>query len=308
MKELSKIALGCDSRTFHDGGDITPLMDICLREGVNVFDTARGYGHSERVLGEYIRAHGNREDYYVISKGCLPLPFSRLNVRALKKDLETSLKTLDIGYIDMYLLHRDDHRADLEGILKVLNEYRLAGKIRGYGGSNWKKERVEKANEIAKANGYEPFTGVSDNFSLVPWKKDPWGGGDGCVCVSGDEAMLSYLKEQGIPNFAYSPLGRGFLTGRVKSMDPSSFHVLVASAKRAYLSEANLARLARIEEIARRLNLSVSDLAIAYICNHPTKTIPVIGTTSPVRLEQNIGASKIVLDEETMKELMAIAK
>lgn len=120
--------------------------------------------------------------------------------------------------------------------------------------------------------------------------------------------MLSYLKEQGIPNFAYSPLGRGFLTGRVKSMDPSSFHVLVASAKRAYLSEANLARLARIEEIAKRLNLSVSDLAIAYICNHPTKTIPVVGTTSPVRLEQNIGASKIVLDEETMKELMAIAK
>ena len=307
MSTIPPIALGCDGQLFKKGNDVSSIMDRCLKLGVYYYDTARGYGDSERVLGEYVRSHGNRDAYYIISKGCLPLPFSRLNVSALRKDLEKSLQTLDSGYIDLYLLHRDDRRCDLKGILTVLHEYQQAGKIRSYGVSNWTAARIEEANRIALENGFDPIAAVSDNFTLVPWEKDPWGGGDGCVSLTGKQEDLNYLAEHSIPNFSYSPLGRGFLTGRVKSNDPKTFSNLDAACKRAYLSDANLARLARIEEIARSLGISVPELTIAYIAHFPVRTIPVFATGSPERLTQNVRAASIEIPKEIMDELMRLS-
>ena len=306
--KLSKIALGCDSRLFHKGEDIAPIMDECRKYGVNIFDSARGYGQSERVLGEYIRGHGNREDYFVITKGCLPLPFSRLNPRALVSDLNKSLATLDVGYIDCYLLHRDSLRANLDEILEILHSYQSEGKIRHYGVSNWRLDRVKTFNALALSKGYDPIYCVSNAYSLVPWYKDPWGGGEGCVCSTGNQEEADYYSSNGTMFMAYSPLARGFLTGKVKSSDPKSFEVLDHASKKAYLCPENLARLARIEEIARSLHTDVSTLTIAYLCQSKMHIVPSFGTTSLKRIKTNLDAAEFPLPEETMLELEQLIK
>ena len=302
----SPIALGCSSSTFSKGGDVTALLDACFASGVNVFDTARGYGHSEEVLSHYLKDKP-RDSYYLVSKGCLPYPFSRLKPRCLKKDLEKSLLTLDVDYIDCYLLHRDDKRADLVTIFSMLNEAKKEGKIRSYGVSNWTAKRIQEANEICKSRGFAPIEAVSNNFTLLPWARDPWGGGDGCVSLTGNEAELAYLKEHNIPLYAYSPLARGFLTGRVKSKDPETYKNADAASRRAYLSDANLARLSRIEEIAASLSLSVADLTLAYLCHLDVEVVPVIGTLSPKRIVSNMEAAQKELPSEVMVELRKLS-
>ncbi|MBR1846227.1 MAG: aldo/keto reductase [Bacilli bacterium] len=305
--EKSPIALGCSSRDFKEGKDVTALLDACFECGVNVFDTARGYGRSEEVLGEYLRKKP-RNSYYLISKGCLPLPFSRLKPHCLKSDLATSLKTLDVGYIDLYLLHRDDHKANLEEIFSILEEARKQGKIRAYGVSNWTSKRVAEANALCKKKGYAPITAISNNFTVLPWVHDPWGGGDGCVSITGKEDELTYLRENNIAIYAYSPLGRGFLTGRVKSTDPESIASADKASRRAYLSDANLARLRRIEEIATSLSISVPDLVLSYLCHQKEEVIPVIGTLSPKRIKDNLIAAQRSLPQEVYDELRLLAR
>ena len=302
MSINQRIALGCDSKLFKHGGDITPIMDKCNELGLYIFDTARLYGKSEKVLGEYIRNHGPREKYFVISKGCHPYLWSRLNPRCLVKDLETSLKTLDIGYIDLYLLHRDDKRADLKAIIKILDKYQKAGKIKSYGVSNWTKDRMIEFNRTAKELGCEPISGVSNNFTLIPWVQDPWGGGDGCVSITSKKEEIDFMIENDLPLYSYSPLGRGFLSGRGKA-NINIGNYLDNASKRAYLSIDNLNRLAKIERIAAKLDLSVPQLTLAYLANHKMNVIPVVATTSVERLMENFASVQIKLDNDIMHDL-----
>ena len=307
-KKLSKVALGCDIAPFHRGDDIVPFLDECRKQGINVFDSARGYGKSEQVLGEYIRNHGDREDYFVISKGCFPYVFAPVNAKILKRDLEESLKTLDIGYIDLYLIHHHSKNADAESVLELLHSYQQQGKIRHYGLSNWELPFVQEFNEIAKRKGYDPAYCVSNSFSLIPWHKKPWGELGGHVCTSGNQKEIDYYSSTNTMFLAYSPMARGFLSGRVKADDPKSFSWLSLSAKRANLCPKNIERLRRIEKIAERLNISVPSLAIAYITHCKLHAIPSVGTTNPKRLAGIMEASRLELDEKTMAELEAIIK
>ncbi len=293
------IAIGGDGRLFKHGEDVSPLLDKANELGLNIIDTARKYGESEKVVGEYIRIHGPREKYFVISKGCHPNIRSRLNPRALTKDLEISLKTLDIGYIDLYFLHRDDFKADLEAILDVLHKYQVEGKIRKYGVSNWTHDRIEAFNDIARRKGYDLCAAVSNNFTLVPWVHDPWGGGEGCVSITGKQEEIDYMVAHNLPLYDYSPLGRGFLTGRdLSTLDESS--------KWAYCSEENLARLAKIKAIADKLGLDIPTLTLAYLANHEMNVIPVVSASSPARIQKNYQSVQIKLPKEIMDELKAL--
>ncbi|MCR4562290.1 MAG: aldo/keto reductase [Bacilli bacterium] len=304
---MIKFALGCDGPLFKEGKDVTSIMDAAIGNGVTIFDSARHYGESERVIGEYVRSHGKREDYFIISKGCHPEPNNRLNPIELRKDIEDSLRILNAGYIDLYFLHRDQFDADLSEILMVLNEYVAAGKIRAYGLSNWTLKRIKEFNNVARGLGCKECEAISNNFTLIPWENDPWGGGEGCVSFSSDKEAYEYLKETGIPLYSYSPLARGFLSGKIRSGDPETFEFLDSGAKRAYLSKKNLAKLDEIEAVAKRLNLTIPQLTLAYLSNLDINLIPAVSTSSPKRLVENILALSIKLVPEVMEELKRIA-
>lgn len=297
-KELSPIALGCDSLPFKKDKGAEEVLEGMISLGINCFDTARGYARSEEAIGKFLRSGKvKREDVFVISKGCLPRLFSRLKKRCLVADLDTSLKTLGT-YIDLYLLHRDDQRADLVSIFSVLNQYRKEGKILRYGVSNWRKERIEEAMRICREHGFAPIEAVSNNFTPTVWEKDPWGGGDGCVSVSGNPEEIQFYRNTKMPLFSYSPLGRGFLTGRVKSGEKETYSVLDRSAKRAYLSKRNLETLKRIEEVAKKRSSTVAETSLAYIVSSGMAVYPVIGSTNPKRMKQNLDALKRPLSAE----------
>ncbi|GEM_PF-6046690 len=298
--QVSPIALGCDSKPFKHGLDCTVLLDEMFKLGINLFDTARGYEHSEEVLGRWIKLRNNRDKVFVYTKGCLPLPFSRMNPKALRHDIEKSLKALDT-YIDCYLFHRDDKNCDLKEMLSIVNEYVAAGKIKSYGVSNWTRDRVRLANEICKENGWAPIAMVSNNMTAIKWVKDPWGGGDGCVSISRDEREIAYYQRHQTPFMAYSPLARGFLTGKVRSDYSSTWNEIDSASKRAYFSKENLKVLSKIESVARKNNSTVADISLRYLVSKGINMFPVIGTISPERMKSNLEAIKKPLSEADVK-------
>ena len=124
--------------------DVRKLYDAVFEGGVNTFDTAHGYGRgkSEKTLGAWIKERGNREDVVILDKGAHPYDGQvRVTPEFITSDLTESLESLQTDYVDLYILHRDDETKPVEPIVDVLNEHHKAGRIRAFGGSNWRYER-----------------------------------------------------------------------------------------------------------------------------------------------------------------------
>lgn len=295
---LSKVVLGCDSLPFRNGEDVSPLIDGCLSLGINVFDSAHKYGASERMLGSYFSSHHNRDKVIIISKACHSTPDgkSTLNPEILRSSIEESLSYL--GYIDIFFLHRDDVSMNLEEMLSILNEYKERGKIKIYGGSNWTSNRIEEANQLAKKHNWAPFMVSSPHYSLANWEHDPWGGVVSLTGVSQRKERDYYLENQ-MPLFTYSPLARGYLSGRIhfSNYDEEKL-ILKKDALWAYDSIDNKARLRRCELLASQKQTDVPSIALAYLFSSPLNLFPIIGTTNVERMKHNIEASEIKLTKE----------
>lgn len=305
-KPTAPISIGCDSKPFKFGEDVSPILDAAVDLGATILDTARGYRHSEEAIGQWLRKTGKRDEVYIVSKGCLPLPFPRVNEKALRHDLEKSLETLGTSYIDLYLLHRDQRKADMRHIFSILEEYRKEGKIKAFGVSNWTMDRVDEVNAICKENGFGQIKDISNNVSLLPWVKDPFGGGDGCVSFAGDAHSLERAAKGNFTIYAYSPLGRGILTGRVNPDDKESIKKLDGHAKKASLSPENLAKLEDLLRLSSSLNISLPTLAIAYLTHLDAHIVPVIGIGKVERLKKNLEAARMDLGKETMEKISKI--
>ena len=161
----------------------------------------------------------------------------RVTPENLKHDIEQSFERLGTDYIDIYLMHRDDPKVEPGPMVEILNEYHKAGRIGAFGGSNWTHQRIAEANQYAGEHGLIPFTVSSPNFGLCDQIGDPWGGGPGCVTISGPsnaEARAWYRDNQ-IPVLAYSSLGRGMFAGIVKSDDICLLYTSESVCKRCFL-------------------------------------------------------------------------
>jgi aryl-alcohol dehydrogenase-like predicted oxidoreductase len=294
----SKVVLGCDSLPFRQGEDVSSLIDGCLALGVNVFDSAHKYGGSEKALGTYFASHHNRDKVIIISKACHPTPEgkSTLNPETLRLQIEESLSYL--GYIDIFFLHRDDPSMDLEAMLMILNEYKEKGKIKIYGGSNWTSSRIEEANQLARKHNWAPFMVSSPHYSLANWEHDPWGG---VVSLTGKEQEKErhyYLTNQ-MPLFTYSPLARGFLSGRIHYASyEQDKAILKKDALSSYDYLDNKERLHRVELLAQSKNTDVPSIALAYLFASPLNLFPIIGTTNVLRMKHDIEAMKIKLTKD----------
>lgn len=303
-KPVSKIVFGCANADMTAGKRVTKLLDAAYKAGINTFDTAENYGKSEIVLGKWIKRRKLREQVVIITKGCHPHGGPRVTAEALKEDLEQSLKRLKTDYIDIYMLHRDDPQADVGAIVEVLNAYHKAGKIRAFGASNWTHERIAEANRYANAHGLVPFTVTSPNFGLARQVHEPW---TGCVSLSGpeNEEARKWYEEQKIAVFAYSCLGRGLFSGKVKTDDlENTGKFLDNAAVRGYWSDDNLERLARAEALAKKKGCSVAQLTLAWIMQQKLEAFPIVTISDVKRIAENVDAVNITLSEEELQELM----
>ena len=220
-KPVSQIFYGTAIQPYLTGQDANELLDAIYAAGITAFDCARNYMAAELSLGKWIDARGNRDKIVLLTKCGHPSMFGkkRINEKEIRKDFAKSSKYLHTDYFDIYLLHRDDPDVEAGTIVEIFNALHAEGKIGAFGGSNWMHQRIEQANEYAYAHNLIPFSVSSPNFGLADQINDPWG--HGCVTISGPSQTEArrWYEQNGMPVIAYSSLGRGLFSGKLKSAD-----------------------------------------------------------------------------------------
>ncbi|MCD8294499.1 MAG: aldo/keto reductase [Clostridia bacterium] len=306
-KPVSRILFGTASITSVPQQDRDALLDGIYALGVNAMDLARVYMGAEAVIGSWMEKRGNRDQLVLLSKCAHPnfLGMKRLNEKAIRKDFQKSSESLHTDHIDIYLLHRDDPKVRPGEMVEIFNAMHAEGKIGAFGASNWTHTRIAEANEYAYAHNLIPFTVSSPNYGLAEQIADPWGGG--CVTVSGpsNKEAREWYAQSGMPVVAYSSLGRGFFSGRLKSgsgADEAS-KVLDKIAMKAYWCDSNMERLRRCEQLAAEKGCSVSQIAMAWIYAQSMNTYAVVSTSKPSRMQQNIDALSIQITPHEIRWL-----
>ena len=301
-KPISRIVYGCASEAMLRGEDLRATLDEALACSVTAFDTARVYQQSERVLGDWLRGQ-KRDELVIITKGCHPddeTP-NRVNERCLRDDLRRSLSELRTDYIDVYLLHRDDLGVPVGAMVEALNARREAGEIRAFGASNWTAARIAQANEYARTHGLTPFAVSSPQLSLAVQVADPYGGGAGCVSLTGG-AMAderAWYRQTDLPVLAYSCLARGMLSGKLRSADASrAEQVLDPFSVKGFLCQENVERLRRAEALAREKGCTVAQLAVAWALGQALNVFAILTSASPERLRANAGGVDVAVSAE----------
>lgn len=302
--KISRIAFGCAIEPMLAGENVHELLDACFDMGITTFDTAENYGLSEVSLGNWMRDRKNRDKLVIISKGCHPYDGKdRVNPEELIKDIEDSFRRLGTDYIDIYFMHRDDLKIDPGTMVEILNEYHKKGKIGAFGGSNWTHERIEQANAYAKAHNLVPFTVSSPNFGLADQIGDPFGGGAGCVSISGpgNQAARDWYKKNNMTLFAYSSLARGFFSGKISSSEPDKAEsILDEFAVKGYCYPENFERLRKVEILAKEKQCSVPQIALAWALAQPLNTVLLASARSADRMRDNLKAFDICLTQEEL--------
>ena len=303
---VSRIFFGMAMLPFIAGEDGSGLLDSAFEAGINAFDLARNYGLAEQSMGKWLQKRGNRDKVVLLSKCAHPdnAGGKRVSEKEIRKDFQLSSEALGVSRIDIYLLHRDDPEVPAGQVVEILNALYAEGKIGAFGGSNWTHERVAEANEYAYAHNLVPFTVSSPNFGLAEQIRDPWGGG--CVTISGpeNESARAWYSARQMPVIAYSSLGRGFFSGRMKSTDadhPGDF--LDEFAVKGYVCPQNFERLRRCEELAKQKNASVPQIAMRWIFGQQVNTFAVVSTSRPERIRDNLAALSLDMTQAEMDYL-----
>lgn len=304
-KRVSRIVCGTAAAPYNTGADCNELLSGMLALGVNVFDTARVYGGAERALGRWISGCGVRADIVLITKCCHPDIFGRrrVNARAMRADLKRSLSLLNTGYVDIFLLHRDDPSVPAGELVEELNALHAEGRIGAFGGSNWTYARVAEANEYAYAHGLVPFAVSSPDFSLAVRARDIWGGGESISGTDMARVRRGYA-ENGIAVLAYSALARGLFSGKFSSgSERAARAALDKYAAKGYLTQDNLARLARCEKLARMKGVTVAQIALAYVLCAQSLSMAAVSCSRIARMEENALAADMELSAEEISYL-----
>jgi aryl-alcohol dehydrogenase-like predicted oxidoreductase len=278
------------------------LLDTALELGINTLDTAQGYGRgtTEIALGKYFKSRGNRDEFFIISKACHPVPWrKRVTPFDLASDLHDALGKMGVEYIDLYMLHRDDTDVPVEPLMDAFNKYQKEGKIKAYGVSNWTVERIKEANAYAKAQGYDTFCVSSPNYSLAEQYAEPWA--PGCVTIAGpeNEDARRWYAENKMPVLAYSSMAHGLFSGRVtrkmwEEKDPSLDPVMVTG----YCGDTNFTRLERATELAKEKGVPVAQIALAFMLCGEMDVFPIIGSANREEMLSSIGSLDVKLSPD----------
>lgn len=301
-KPVSRIVLGTMIINTRELEKSFELLDAMFELDGTTLDTGHVYagGDSERAIGLWINERGIRDKIVVIDKGAHHnTDRKRVTPFDITSDLYDSLARLKTDYVDIYLLHRDDPSKPIGPIVECLNEHLSAGRIRATGGSNWTHQRIQEANEYADKHGLVPFVASSPNFGLAEQVNDPWG--PGCVTLSGPNEVKAreWYEENQMPVFAYSSLGRGFFSGRITRENfENQKDKIDGTCRHAYCHEVNFKRLDRVQILAKEKDMTVPQIAMAYIMNQPLNVFALVGAANRDEFKASIEACELKLTPE----------
>jgi len=294
--EVSAEGLGCMGMTWAYGagdersGEAT--IHRALELGVTFLDTAEVYGPytNEELVGRAIA--GRRDEFQIATKFGFVINPESPSDRApdgspenVRRACEGSLERLGVEHIDLFYQHRVDPNVPIEETVGAMAELVQAGKVRYLGLSE------ASAATIRRAHATHPITAVQSEYSL--WTRDP------------EDEVLPTLRDLGIGLVAYSPLGRGFLTGQIRSLDDLPEDDWRRSNPR-FQEDAlreNLELADRVTELADRHGVTPAQLALAWVLAKGDDIVPIPGTKSPRRLEENAAALDVTLSEDEVTEL-----
>ena len=307
-RQISKIALG--STNFGEPMSIREswrVMDYAREQGINFFDTARIYGYwyqeggrngyCEKMIGDYMRSRGCRNEIYLVTKGAHP-PFedrsaSRLTPACLREDLEGSLQDLGTDHIDLYFLHRDHPDMDLPAVMETLHDFVKEGKVLSLGASNWHYSRILEANAYAKKHGLTPFCASQVEWSMA--KLADGTAGDKTQVVLTPEEYEAYRKS-GMLLMAYTSQAHGLFS---KAQAAGGYEALAAAGKLGkYKDPANAHRIEAALTLCQRYGISPAALAVSYITSQTFPAVPILGCSRKEQMEDSLSAVDLVLSPE----------
>lgn len=300
--EVSAIGLGCMGMSWSygpakDKKEMTALLHAAVDRGITFFDTAEVYGPllNEELLGEALAPH--RGKVVIATKfGWKPATegearWSRLDSRPehIRRVVEGSLKRLRVETIDLYYQHRVDPEVPIEDVAGAVKDLIQQGKVKHFGLSE------AAAKTIRRAHAVQPVTAVQSEYSL--WFRNP------------EKEVLPTLEELGIGFVPYSPLGKGFLTGKIDEnakFDSADFRSILPRFTPEAL-KANQALVDLLQQIAQRKRATPAQIALAWLLAQKPWIVPIPGTTKLHRLEENIGATAIELTPDDVRDIEAAA-
>ena len=270
-KPVSRLVLGCDNQRTY--AHAAAILDGFFEQGGNCLDTSYHYfgGLPERLLGEWLKNRpGVRQDLVIIGKGAHT---PNCDPASMTAQLHQSLERMQTDHVDIYILHRDNPDIPAAEFVDVLNEHRRAGRIGAFGGSNWSIERVQEANAYAAARGLQPFTAVSNNFSLARMVDPVWAG---CISSSDPDSRAWFTREQ-VALFAWSSQARGFFLPAPPSAATGNNAPTAAEIVRCWHSDDNFQRRERALLLAKEKGVEAINIALAYVLCQPFPTFALCG-------------------------------
>jgi len=297
--EVSAIGLGCMGMSFSygppkDKKEITDLLHAAVERGITFFDTAEVYGPftNEELVGEALAPF--RKQVVIATKFGFDLSGSDTRPGAaglnsqpehIKEAVEGSLKRLKVDVIDLLYQHRVDPNVAIEDVASAVKELIQQGKVKHFGLSE------AGAQTIRRAHAVQPLTALQSEYSL--WTRTP------------EKEVIPTLEELGIGFVPYSPLGKGFLTGKIDEnakFDSTDFRSTLPRFTPEAL-KANQALIELLGRIAERKKAAPAQIALGWLLTQRPWIVPIPGTTKLKRLEENIGAVELELTPADLREI-----
>ncbi len=276
-----------------------PFLARALELGINFFDSADRYsrGVSEEVLGRALKALAPRDQIVIATKAFYPVnedPNGRgLSRKHLFHAIDASLKRLGIDYVDLYQIHRFDPDTPIAETLEALHDIVKAGKARYIGASSMSAWQFAKMLYVADRHGWTRFVSMQNHYNLVYREEE--------------REMMPLCREEGIGVIPWSPLARGFLAGN-RRRDDQGDTVRARTddfAHDLYYADCDFSVVERVVEVAARLGVKPTQVALAWLLSQPGVTAPIVGATQLQHLDDAVAALNISLGPEDAARLEA---
>jgi aryl-alcohol dehydrogenase-like predicted oxidoreductase len=287
------------------------LLDAFVGAGGNFLDTANVYGDwvpgakssSEKMIGAWLAERGNRDQIIVGTKGAHPL-LSSMNVPRcapadILHDIDQSLGHLQTDVIDLYWLHRDDPSRPTGEIIETLAGQVKAGKIRHFGCSNWRVERIAAANSYAAAHGLPGF--VADQMLWNAAKLDVAALPDKTI-VAMEPELYRYHAQTGLAAIPFSSQAHGLL----QKLAEGRLDAIRASDNVVYPPTANQRRAIAVRTLAQEMGASITGIVLGYLQSQPFVTIPIIGSQTLTHLSDSLAGDGVWLEDEQRELIDAL--
>jgi aryl-alcohol dehydrogenase-like predicted oxidoreductase len=296
---VSEISLG--SWLTYGVGVEADAAEACVNQafdvGINFFDTANVYGRgaAETVLGNILKGR-DRDSYVLATKVFFPMSDTDrgLSKTQIAKQIDDSLRRLQVDHVDLYQCHRYDKDTPLEETMEALTEVVRSGKARYLGFSEWSPQNIQDAIDLVGSHDLEPFVSSQPQYSAL-WRRP-------------ESKVIPLSEANGISQIVWSPLAQGVLTGKYQPGSPPPEDSRKASPEMggmmdAFFADEILEAVQALTPVARDAGLTVAQLSLAWVLSNANVASAIVGASRPSQVTDNAAAAGVALSADTLRAI-----